>query len=253
MSSEDLEAANGGFGSYVLKLLALLHLNSTENSTSSAAAVRNPFSSASRSKKRRSYSSPSFRRSVSKRANLHSSDDINRPLSLTPPSPPPLQDPSIAETSTNVSDSSKPQFLNSPSPENSKNSDNSLFTPLPPLPLPLRHSLSGPISSETHQQAAAQAVPPPLRLSTSDPITPITPELYQAAAAANTPLQSPAATRTLSIFPSSDQDSKDEYGKESVWIEQIGGGGGLIIHFKCPCGEDYEILLSGNACYYKLM
>ncbi|XP_073275186.1 uncharacterized protein [Primulina huaijiensis] len=250
MSSEDLEAANGGFGSYVLKLFALLHLNSTENSTSSAAAVRTPFSSAALSKKRRSYSLPYFRRSVSKRANLHSSADINRPLSLTPPSPPPLQDPSIAETLTNVSDSSKPQFLKSPSPENSKNSDISLFTPSPPLPRPLPHSLSGPISSETHQQAAAQAVPPPQRLSTSDPITP---ERYQAAAAANTPLQSPAATRTLSIFPSSDQDSKDEYGKESVWIEQIGGGGGLIIHFKCPCGEDYEILLSGNSCYYKLM
>ncbi|XP_019181214.1 PREDICTED: swi5-dependent recombination DNA repair protein 1 homolog [Ipomoea nil] len=41
-------------------------------------------------------------------------------------------------------------------------------------------------------------------------------------------------------------------GEESVWVEEKGGEG-LVIHFKCPCKKGYEILLSGNKCYYKLM
>lgn len=37
---------------------------------------------------------------------------------------------------------------------------------------------------------------------------------------------------------------------EEVWVEQ--NGECLILHFKCPCGKGYQILLSGNNCYYKL-
>ncbi|KAF7825124.1 mitochondrial fission regulator 1 [Senna tora] len=51
-------------------------------------------------------------------------------------------------------------------------------------------------------------------------------------------------------------NSKDECvmggGAEEVvsveWVEKC-----LSIHFKCPCGKGYQILLSGNKCYYKLV
>ncbi|CAA0818237.1 Unknown protein [Striga hermonthica] len=45
----------------------------------------------------------------------------------------------------------------------------------------------------------------------------------------------------------------DEVGnptKEAVWVEK--NGECLVLHFKCPCGTVYQILLSGNNCYYKL-
>ncbi|KAG9151661.1 hypothetical protein Leryth_001951 [Lithospermum erythrorhizon] len=51
-----------------------------------------------------------------------------------------------------------------------------------------------------------------------------------------------------------DNNSKDETEsdhQEAVWVEKKGEG--LVIHFKCPCGEGYEIFLFGNNCYYKLM
>ncbi|KAJ0092473.1 hypothetical protein Patl1_25759 [Pistacia atlantica] len=38
---------------------------------------------------------------------------------------------------------------------------------------------------------------------------------------------------------------------EAVTVEKAGEC--LIIHFKCPCGRGYQILLSGKNCYYKLM
>ncbi|KAJ0093899.1 hypothetical protein Patl1_25740 [Pistacia atlantica] len=38
---------------------------------------------------------------------------------------------------------------------------------------------------------------------------------------------------------------------EAVTVEKAGEC--LIIHFKCPCGRGYQILLSGKTCYYKLM
>ncbi|XP_060215824.1 uncharacterized protein LOC132642812 [Lycium barbarum] len=38
--------------------------------------------------------------------------------------------------------------------------------------------------------------------------------------------------------------------EEAVWVERMGSC--LILHFKCPCGKGYQILLSGNNCYYKL-
>ncbi|XP_016506055.1 uncharacterized protein LOC107823869 [Nicotiana tabacum] len=39
--------------------------------------------------------------------------------------------------------------------------------------------------------------------------------------------------------------------EEAVWVERMGNS--LILHFRCPCGEGYQILLSGNNCYYKLL
>ncbi|KAK2661914.1 hypothetical protein Ddye_000488 [Dipteronia dyeriana] len=39
--------------------------------------------------------------------------------------------------------------------------------------------------------------------------------------------------------------------EESVSVERAGEC--LIIHFKCPCGKGYQILISGRNCYYKLM
>ncbi|KAL3642355.1 hypothetical protein CASFOL_013170 [Castilleja foliolosa] len=38
--------------------------------------------------------------------------------------------------------------------------------------------------------------------------------------------------------------------QEAVWVEK--NGECLVIRFKCPCGTGYQILLSGNDCYYKL-
>lgn len=39
--------------------------------------------------------------------------------------------------------------------------------------------------------------------------------------------------------------------EESVTVER--NGECLIIHFKCSCGEGYQILLYRRNCYYKLM
>ncbi|KAK6145906.1 hypothetical protein DH2020_019775 [Rehmannia glutinosa] len=38
--------------------------------------------------------------------------------------------------------------------------------------------------------------------------------------------------------------------QEAVWVEK--NGECLVLHFKCPCGNGYQILLSGKNCYYKL-
>ncbi|XP_057763919.1 uncharacterized protein LOC130985133 [Salvia miltiorrhiza] len=38
--------------------------------------------------------------------------------------------------------------------------------------------------------------------------------------------------------------------EEAVLVEKTGEC--LALHFKCPCGNGYQILLSGNNCYYKL-
>ncbi|XWS58459.1 hypothetical protein CRYUN_Cryun08bG0035600 [Craigia yunnanensis] len=39
--------------------------------------------------------------------------------------------------------------------------------------------------------------------------------------------------------------------EEAVRVEKIGEC--LDLHFKCPCGKGYKILLSGKNCYYKLI
>ncbi|KAI3459563.1 hypothetical protein Pfo_016226 [Paulownia fortunei] len=56
---------------------------------------------------------------------------------------------------------------------------------------------------------------------------------------------------------SSDNIPKDESegdmedpSQEAVWVEK--NGECLVLHFKCPCGNGYQILLSGKNCYYKL-
>ena len=51
---------------------------------------------------------------------------------------------------------------------------------------------------------------------------------------------------------------QDEYGceeeeeyEEAVsveWAEKC-----LSIHFKCPCGKGYQILFSGDKCFYKIV
>ncbi|XP_042029463.1 uncharacterized protein LOC121776358 [Salvia splendens] len=54
-----------------------------------------------------------------------------------------------------------------------------------------------------------------------------------------------------------DSDPKEECegeaeipSQEAVFVEKSGEC--LVLHFKCPCGDGYQILLSGNNCYYKL-
>lgn len=39
--------------------------------------------------------------------------------------------------------------------------------------------------------------------------------------------------------------------EEALSVEK--NGECLIIHMKCPCSRAYQLLLSGNNCYYKLM
>lgn len=46
-------------------------------------------------------------------------------------------------------------------------------------------------------------------------------------------------------------DEAEAETEELVSVERVGEG--LSIHFKCPCGKGYQILLSGSNCYYKLM
>ncbi|XP_054778724.1 uncharacterized protein LOC129286741 [Prosopis cineraria] len=52
--------------------------------------------------------------------------------------------------------------------------------------------------------------------------------------------------------PVSQDDSVMEDGAEETvsveWVEKS-----LCINFKCPCGKGYQILLSGNKCFYKLV
>ncbi|KZV46785.1 hypothetical protein F511_15345 [Dorcoceras hygrometricum] len=38
--------------------------------------------------------------------------------------------------------------------------------------------------------------------------------------------------------------------EEAVLVEQ--NGNCLVLHFRCPCGSGYQVLLNGNNCYYKL-
>ncbi|KAL2463204.1 hypothetical protein Fot_52860 [Forsythia ovata] len=42
----------------------------------------------------------------------------------------------------------------------------------------------------------------------------------------------------------------EEPAEEAVWVERKGDY--LVLHFRCPCGKGYQILLCGNSCYYKL-
>ncbi|KAM3203648.1 hypothetical protein P3L10_031274 [Capsicum annuum] len=47
-----------------------------------------------------------------------------------------------------------------------------------------------------------------------------------------------------------DTGGGEPFCEEAVWVERMGSC--LILHFKCPCGKGYQILLCGNNCYYKL-
>ncbi|KAL8486681.1 hypothetical protein ACS0TY_023393 [Phlomoides rotata] len=48
----------------------------------------------------------------------------------------------------------------------------------------------------------------------------------------------------------SENDGEIPSSQEAVWVEKHGES--LVLHFKCPCGNGYEVLLSGTSCYYKL-
>lgn len=46
------------------------------------------------------------------------------------------------------------------------------------------------------------------------------------------------------------EEAAENLPQEAVFVEKSGDG--LVLHFRCPCGNGYQILLSGNNCYYKL-
>ncbi|GKV47830.1 hypothetical protein SLEP1_g54689 [Rubroshorea leprosula] len=50
--------------------------------------------------------------------------------------------------------------------------------------------------------------------------------------------------------PAKDEKEVEEI-EDVVWVEKTGEC--LVVHFKCPCGKGYQILLSGGKCYCKLM
>ncbi|KAE8720661.1 hypothetical protein F3Y22_tig00018635pilonHSYRG00009 [Hibiscus syriacus] len=53
------------------------------------------------------------------------------------------------------------------------------------------------------------------------------------------------------VLLSGPKDKGDVDCEEAVRVEKIGEC--LDLHFKCPCGKGYKILLSANNCYYKLI
>ncbi|CAH9083597.1 unnamed protein product [Cuscuta epithymum] len=181
-------------------------------------------------------------------------------------------------------------FLNSNSPEKSKNAGavykqpspakSSGFSPLPPPSLPpLYRSISDPsvaieFQPPPQQQAAtppraaraAQNVKSPPNSGDDSPSTKrlekIKERMRQMRQWWDQVLQEEEEEVNEEDHPSEDDTSKIEnepedktassQPEESVWVEEKGGEG-LVIHFKCPCKKGYEILLSGNNCYYKLL
>nr|GMD75906.1 uncharacterized serine-rich protein C215.13-like [Ipomoea batatas] len=144
-----------------------------------------------------------------------------------------------------------PSSLQEPSPKR--------LSLLPPSPSPLYRSLSEPIDSQDFKISPPPPIlsdPSPVKNSESrnrPPIPPLHRSLSDPTAAALEFRPSPPQTiKSPSAQESPNTKEEAKTSEESVWVEEKGGEG-LVIHFKCPCNKGYEILLSGNNCYYKLM
>nr|GMD74438.1 uncharacterized serine-rich protein C215.13-like [Ipomoea batatas]GME10234.1 uncharacterized serine-rich protein C215.13-like [Ipomoea batatas] len=189
-------------------------------------------------------------------------------LSLLPPSPPSLLYRSLSEpidslgllnpqTADNSKISPPPPILSDPSPVNNSESRNR-----PPIP-PLHRCLSDPTAAAL--EFRPQTIKSPAQESPNTKrVKRMKDRLKQMREWWDQVLQeedeeeeeedSYAIANAAEDNNSKEEDKGEEAktSEESVWVEEKGGEG-LVIHFKCPCNKGYEILLSGNNCYYKLM
>ncbi|XP_031098992.1 probable serine/threonine-protein kinase samkC [Ipomoea triloba] len=184
-------------------------------------------------------------------------------LSLLPPSPSPLyrslSEPidSLSILNPQTADNSKisppPPILSDPSPVKNSESRNR-----PPIP-PLHRSLSDPTAAALEfRPSPPQTIKSPAQESPNTKrVKRMKDRLRQMREWWDQVLQEEDEEEEEEEEDNnnSKEEDKGEEAKtseESVWVEEKGGEG-LVIHFKCPCNKGYEILLSGNNCYYKLM
>ncbi|GAV86416.1 hypothetical protein CFOL_v3_29847 [Cephalotus follicularis] len=127
--------------------------------------------------------------------------------------------------------------------------------------------------------SALPPLPPPCRISVSDPVPSLWPaKTFSGFSSSNDMEESPsfkslkmlkqclreASQLVDKVLPEDEDDgvgteetndaTKDDTKtgfKEAVTVER--GGEGLIVNFNCPCGKGYHIFLCGNSCYYKLI
>ncbi|CAA0818675.1 Unknown protein [Striga hermonthica] len=203
-------------------------------------------------------SSPPLRRTVSEP--IHTPDDMN-------PSAPPAQSPAFL-------------FQSPKQPQENPNPNNVLQDSFPlPNPPPVVHrTVSDPSPLANHQVVAAGGTTPHSRR----------PPLARNTQRSPSCAESPSTKRLRrmkerlkemsqwwnQVVQEDEEDDDDESendftenirkeepekpendevgnpSQEAVWVEKKGEC--LVLHFKCPCGTVYQILLSGNNCYYKL-
>lgn len=261
------------------------HLNSTTTTTSTTLETCTSCGSI----KRRSPSSSSFFQEPSpKRATLYPPPSSTTTTSISPPllpSPPPSSTNaihpnnlhhSLSETTalTQLTNSQSPEYLSKANAEISASASPSAVAvgaslALPPLPpVTLWRPLSDPTSSEfqPRPQPARRRL---LRSPTSDQ------ESHESKSLKKIKQKLKEMSRWVekvtseyeeedthfeedncNINSNSKQDASENGAeaqpKEAVWVEKRNGEG-LVLHFKCPCSKGYEIFLSGNNCYYRLM
>ncbi|XP_022858938.1 uncharacterized protein LOC111379732 [Olea europaea var. sylvestris] len=242
------------FHSVAINLLANLHLDSSTatscnhhpNTSTTAAGAPVSFTrkrSACGSMKRISQSSPlPCKETLWERANLHPSSSARAaattttkvPLfsstnSIQPRAPSSNTLQSVPCKTTQILNPSS-QFLNPQSTENSP----------PEATLP-------PLCSSDYQMVASATNMPPQHRQSSDQESPNSKRLKRMN----------ERTKEMNQWCNQvihEEEHKNEIKNEAekaVWVDEINGGD-LIIHFMCPCGGVYEILLSGNNCFYKL-
>ncbi|KAL3828311.1 hypothetical protein ACJIZ3_017113 [Penstemon smallii] len=249
-----------------LKLLAMLHLNP---SSSTAAAAHSPVSPSPlrASRKRRSPSNSSSSSKVQKKL-------LSKRTPLFPPSAVEIQEPPLlrrtfSEPIKYTTESPKipevfsgqvfSSFTSLPggssalsSPENTKNGGLlSKTSPLPPLPPPphLRRTSSAPITTTMTPRPASRSPNPDKESSKGqrmERMKEIVQELAQV-------IEEGDEEDTLEIECNNKNDVEECENEEAVWVDENEGGGGLVVHFKCQCGKIYDVLFSGNNCYYRLI
>ncbi|GER41689.1 hypothetical protein STAS_18418 [Striga asiatica] len=201
-------------------------------------------------------SSPPLRRTVSEP--IHTADDIN-------PSAPPAQ----SEFPFQSDPFSNP-------PQENPNPNNVLqdSLPLPNAPPVVHRTVSDPSPLANHQVVAAGGTPPYSRrppLARNNQRSPSCAESPSTKRLRRMKERLKEMSQWWNQVVHEDEEDDDESendfteniqkegpendevenpSQEAVWVEKKGEC--LVLHFKCPCGTVYQILLSGNNCYYKL-
>ncbi|KAH0668531.1 hypothetical protein KY289_023024 [Solanum tuberosum] len=134
----------------------------------------------------------------------------------------------------------------------------------PPFPRPLYRTTSDPTGKSpkppSHRTLTRTVSWSPNELNFNNGESPTTMKSPTHSAVARTASWSPnvqelGGSVNNGESPTTMDDETDSGGgealcEEAVWVERMGNC--LILHFKCPCGKGYQILLCGNNCYYKL-